>query len=56
MVVFDGGSMLRGKKENSEDLGCKAQQEGGSTSKAQCTSLPPSMVFDVVCTEAAPLD
>lgn len=25
-------------------------------SKAQCTSLGPSMCFGVVCTEAAPLD
>lgn len=56
VVGIESGSTLRGKKENSEDLGCKAQQGGGSTSKAQCTSLRPSMGFDVVCAEAAPLD
>lgn len=57
MVGFESGSTLRGKKENSEGLGCKAQQElGDSMSKAQCTSLHPSMVFYVVCTESALLD
>lgn len=49
------GQPLR-EKENSENLSYEAQQGGGMTGKAQCTSLHPSMVFDVVCAQTAPLD
>lgn len=60
MVDSDLCLVLKGQplreNENSENLSYEAQQGGGLTGKAQCTSLHPSMVFDVVCAQTAPLD